>query len=61
MNKIKFWLATALIKKMTLLAQCALLGRSINYLHSFNKDHNFCVNTLCDVKGGGRGVQKLAS
>ena len=27
-------LDTALIKKMmTLLAQCALLGRSINYLH----------------------------
>ena len=34
MKKIKFWLATALTKKMmTLLAQCALMGRSINYLH----------------------------
>ena len=34
MKKIKFWLATALTKKMmTLLAHCALMGRSINYLH----------------------------
>ena len=32
--KVAFHLATPLTKKMMiLLAQCALLGRSINYLH----------------------------